>query len=227
MEFEIWRSYRLPLGPRSSWTWMLYVRVCKVSALVSLFDGVVSPLKGGLWSSILITLMDDEEAKSIMQVGCSVVFPDLLVELSYGWLLHEEKNAVIFMSKIVGSKLPHLLYSSSDWSKYVLSDGLSRPSVQDSWLSPAVASFFKFISYFSQGSGLRCNDALSMLLMVMMIWTAAAEGLLIVFQPSFMKKIAVQSESTNFFLISLDCEFTSKEIASERGGYFHVFHCFP
>ncbi|KAH0683850.1 hypothetical protein KY289_021602 [Solanum tuberosum] len=40
-----------------------------------------------------------------------------------------------FMSKTVGSKLPLLLYSSR----------LSCPSMQDSWLSPAVALFFKVI----------------------------------------------------------------------------------
>ncbi|WMV27228.1 hypothetical protein MTR67_020613 [Solanum verrucosum] len=45
-----------------------------------------------------------------------------------------------FMSKTVGSKLPLLLYSSR----------LFCPSMQDGWLSPAVASFFKFISYLSQ-----------------------------------------------------------------------------
>ncbi|KAK6792612.1 hypothetical protein RDI58_011693 [Solanum bulbocastanum] len=44
-----------------------------------------------------------------------------------------------FMSKTVDSKLPLLLYSSR----------LSCPSMQESWLSPAVASFFKFILYLS------------------------------------------------------------------------------
>ncbi|KAH0680298.1 hypothetical protein KY290_022482 [Solanum tuberosum] len=52
-----------------------------------------------------------------------------------------------FMSKTVGSKLPLLLYSSR----------LSCPSMHDSWLSPAVASFFKFILYLSPAVALFFN----------------------------------------------------------------------